>query len=157
MKKLRNQWLKCFNYLLSGVLLLLGLTSCLEEEDGKYATVEYGIRYSKFAIKGKVVNEEKLAVPDIQLIVKGVIRNTSYSEYPLFIDTLYSDTSGEFEFKEAHDSPDIKYRIVHRDIDKEGNIRIYKTDTARVDMPDPATGIATVEIVLEKNTVKESS
>lgn len=164
MKRKRNQWLKCFNYLLSGVLLLLGFSSCFEEGDGMEPSLEYGVRYARYSIKGKVVNEEKEAIPDIQLIVKGLLRTTTYSEYQYSIDTLYSDTQGEFVFEDAYASPDLKYRIIHKNVDKDGNVKPYKTDSTSVDITDPTSvignwqdGQVEVEIVVEEKAGKESN
>lgn len=143
--------------MLSGVLLLLGFSSCLDETDNPGMSVEYGTRHTNYAIKGKVVNEDKEVVSDIQLIIKAT-SGTTYSEYLHRADTLYSDTKGEFGYTDIYSSPEVKYRIVYRDIDRGENESVYKTDSVKVDMPEPSSDsniwedgkiIVPVEIVLE--------
>ncbi|GEM_PF-446394 len=165
MKRRRNQRLKCLNYLLAGVILLLGFPSCLDDTDSGL-NEQYGSENSRYTIKGKVINKENKVVPDIQLIVKGLVRTTSYSEYERSVDTLYSDTKGEFLFKNVIIANEMRYSIIHRDIDKQGNIKTYLTDTVDVPMPDPSTAInnlkegtviANIEIILKENTLEENN
>lgn len=136
MKTMRKQWLQCFNILLSGVLALLGFSACGIEE----TPCEYGQPHASYEIKGKVINMKKEPVSDIQVIVNG-LTTTSYSEWLNSSDTLYTDSKGEFLFRDDYAWPEAKYKIIHRDLRRDTNSGItYKTDSIYVDMPEPSGG-----------------
>lgn len=136
MKTIRKRWLQCFNILLSGALALLGFSACEIEE----TPCEYGQPHASYEIKGKVINMKKEPVSDIQVIVNGLI-TTSYSEWLDSSDTLYTDSKGEFLFRDDFAQPKAKYKIIHRDVRTDTNSSItYKTDSIYIDMPEPTGG-----------------
>ena len=66
-----RRWMKVSNGFLSGVLALLGYTSCDSSETGGETPVEYGTPYAKYEIKGKVTDKDtKAAVEGARVIVK---------------------------------------------------------------------------------------
>lgn len=63
MKKISSSFLKSFNWLLTSVLMLLGFSTC----DSEPGAAMYGTPHADFTIKGKVVNQENMPIPDIEI------------------------------------------------------------------------------------------
>lgn len=80
MKKISTSILKSANWLLTGLLALLGFSSC-----DQVSTDMYGTPHSKFTIKGKVTNESNSPIPQIQI-------RSPYGEDIPHADTLYTDS-----------------------------------------------------------------
>ena len=64
MKNPNNKLLKVANWLLGGILALLGFSACNDEEE---LPLMYGTPHANFTIKGKVVNDESMPIPDIEI------------------------------------------------------------------------------------------
>ena len=64
MKALTKHWLRWYNYLLAGILTLLGFSGCVTE-----AYPEYGMPTEPFQVKGKVINAKQQKLPDMQVVV----------------------------------------------------------------------------------------
>ncbi|NDV57603.1 radical SAM-associated putative lipoprotein [Bacteroides sp. 519] len=160
MKTNREVWLKCYNYLLIGVLALLGFSCATDSVDG---LVEYGQPHAKYALKGKVINSKQEKVPNIQLII-GEVYKSSYTEWTYKPDTLFSDANGEFSYLNNYAWPNSKLRVKYRAVDRNGNIGIYKTDSVDVDMGRLEGGTDSwyegeaskkITIILEEKETKE--
>ena len=63
MKKISSSFLKSLNWLLTSVLMLLGFSTC----DSEPGAAMYGTPHADFTIKGKVVNQENMPIPDIEI------------------------------------------------------------------------------------------
>ena len=121
MKKISTSIQKSVNWLLTGILTLLGFSSC---EPG---AAMYGTPYANFTIKGKVVNEESIPVPDIEIkcLVEYHGDNRSWFDT---IPTVSTSAAGTFhcQFEEF---PTNKLRIIATDIDGPRN-GSYEKDSA---------------------------
>ena len=80
--------------LLSGALVLLGFTSCSNDETGEI-WCEYGTPYSKFLMKGTVISDKDEPLKGIQVIVRQGWNNDVFPA-----DTIYTDEKGVFETEE---------------------------------------------------------
>lgn len=119
MKKVSTSLLKNINWLLGGLLALLGFTTC----DG--GADMYGCPHAKFTIKGKVINEAQIPIPQIQI-------RTAYTDSPNYVDTLYTDSKGEFIY-----TKDNKYiSLFFTDIDGNANGGNYAPDSTSVSFKD---------------------
>ncbi len=129
---LQKQWLRWCNRLLSGLLLILGFSACDDNSNG--GEVMYGQPYTRFEIKGKVVNVQKEPIPGIQVIVKELSLSPARA-----LDTLKTDASGEVLFKESLTSEG-KFRLIAEDIDGVQNGGKFKTDSVDIQATTPTEG-----------------
>lgn len=129
MDKAYRFYLAVSNKLLAGVLTLLGfsITSCGADD-------EYGSPYTTYEIKGKVVNEEGNAIPNIQVIIPAPDASIEEDIY-IRRDTLLTNNSGEFN-KQINDSffgGDATIKIAAKDIDGEANGGSFEDTITEVD------------------------
>lgn len=95
--KLDNRWLKLCNGLLSGVLALLGYTSCDSWGD---SPVEYGSPHADYEIKGKVTDKETRSnVEGARIVVKPMQWNSDETYPAVLYDTLYTDKDGAYLYR----------------------------------------------------------
>ncbi len=118
-KKSRSRLLQLCNCLLSGVLVLLGFSSCTRE-----GSEEYGMPYAKYEIKGKVTNEQKETISKAQVIVKQ-LDSSGKSFYRA--DTLNVNGSGEYQYLTEGFTE--SYRVI-----AEEPSGVYKADSTDVKM-----------------------
>jgi len=98
--------LQNLNKLLLSIVTLLTVNSCSDEIDVSVA--EYGVPETKFSIKGKVLNEDKLPITDIFVSSQGYNTTTdSIGEYEFDI-TNYNDRVN-IRFTDIDDSLNGKY------------------------------------------------
>jgi len=124
MKNRKRQWLTACNQMLSGVLALMGFASCM----GGEAPAEYGMPYAKYEIKGKVQNGKKQPLKGMRMVVKENPPAMS-SHYSDRKDTVYTESTGEYAFKDEDAWPRMGYRIVCED-----PAGVYKSDSVDVEM-----------------------
>mgnify|MGYP000960840131 CR=1 FL=1 len=86
MKKISSSFLKSLNWLLTSVLMLLGFSTC----DSEPGAAMYGTPHADFTIKGKVVNQENMPIPDIEIkcLVEHHGDNIGLTRYQLFPQIL---------------------------------------------------------------------
>lgn len=139
---MKNRWLRAMNIFLSGFLVILGFSACdsSEPDDPSSMLLMYGMPPVSFELKGKVVNNEKLPVSDIQIIIKeNQLRYTGRA------DTLYTDKSGKFYYKSYSDSE--TFWLIHRDLRNQDIV--YKTDSVLF-KPEKWSEEVTLEIIEKK-------
>lgn len=125
MKNGKKKWLLLCNRMLSGVLVLLGFTSC----DGLgQATCEYGQPYARYEIKGKVVDTQQKAISNARIIVKQLERNSDTLFPYAYHDTVYTQKNGEYIYENRGTSYG-RFRLVCED--PSGR---YKADSTVVQM-----------------------
>lgn len=127
MKNGKKEWLLLCNRMLSGVLALLGFTSCDGLGLGQ-ATCEYGQPYAKYEIKGKVVDTEQQSISNARIIVKPLERNSDNLFPYAHHDTVYTQKNGEYLY-ENHGTSYGRFRVVCDD--PSGT---YKPDSTVVEM-----------------------
>ena len=124
MKKISTFLLKSVNGLLTGILALLGFSSC-----DQVSTDMYGTPHSKFTIKGKVTNESNIPIPQIQI-------RSPYGEDIPHADTLYTDSKGEFKYSSTGSLRSNNIPLLLTDIDGEKNEGSYAPDSVSVSFKD---------------------
>ena len=70
MKREKEQWLRIFNGVMFGALILLGFAYCDENSMG--AGSENCTSYAKYEFRGKVLGESRQVVPDAGILVKHI-------------------------------------------------------------------------------------
>lgn len=123
MKKISSSFLKSFNWLLTSVLMLLGFSTC----DSEPGATMYGTPHADFTIKGKVINQENMPIPDIE--IKCLVEHHGDNRH--WFDTIpavSTDPAGVFhcQFEEF---PTDKLRIIATDIDGPKNGSYEKDST----------------------------
>lgn len=108
----KARWLRLSNRLLSGVLLLLGFDSCDSMGIGMDTPCEYGMPYVTFELKGKVTDTQQNPIAGTRVIVKGI--ESEYNRVYSF-DTIQTDASGSYQWKEEHMPLIYKMRVVCQD------------------------------------------
>ena len=107
--------LKACNSLLSGVLAMLGYTSCDSLGIGGETPVEYGTPYAKYEIKGKVTDRDtKAAVEGARVIVKPLQWQSDETYPPVAFDTLQTDKDGNYLYQNEATVID-RFRVVCED------------------------------------------
>jgi putative lipoprotein (rSAM/lipoprotein system) len=121
MKSLNRQFYRLFNFFLSGLLTLLGVSGCTKD-----SPVEYGSPSATFIVTGTIssaVSDE--AVEDIKVVM---VRDDLYPN-----DSTVTDGSGLFEVKDQSSFPeDSEYLLKIRDVDGEANGAFEDVDTTVV-------------------------
>lgn len=126
MRKGKKQWLHFSNGMLSGVLALLGYTSCDGGIFGKETPDEYGTPYAKYEIKGKVTDEGQ-PVSDARIILrKGQLTGGDAIGFDPVSDTVYVGKDGTYLFEGSGPAYD-RLRTVCEDPSGE-----YKSDSVEV-------------------------
>ena len=74
MKREKEQWLRIFNGVMFGALILLGFAYCDENSMG--AGSENCTSYAKYEFRGKVLGESRQVVPDARILVKLIPKKT---------------------------------------------------------------------------------
>lgn len=128
-KTLNIRRLKACNGLLSGVLALLGYTSCDSLGIGGETPVEYGSPYARYEIKGKVVDKEtKATVEGARIIVKPMQWQSDETYPPQAFDTLQTDKDGDYLYQNEATVTD-RFRVVCEDPSD-----VLKADSTTVEM-----------------------
>ncbi len=103
--------LKTYNWILAGLLSLLGFASSCDSRD------EYGTPSAKFTVNGKVTSAEtNLPVERIQVVMKN--------------DTSFTNAKGEYQVVDPYGFPEDKsYTIEFMDVDGGERGSFYDLDT----------------------------
>lgn len=98
MKREKEQWLRIFNGVMFGALILLGFAYCDENSMG--AGSENCTSYAKYEFRGKVLGESRQVVPDARILVKHIASpaDGSYG-YAVLSDTVYTKENGEYLYQ----------------------------------------------------------
>lgn len=126
MNTLYKHFLKKVNWLLAGLLALLGFgqMGC-----DKMYPVEYGTPHATYALKGKVVDEQNRPIPRIQVQIQsqdGLRDPFAYAP----VDTIYTDEQGNFAWEIDFFSP--VFQVTSDDTDEEANGGWFDSDTLEV-------------------------
>lgn len=109
MKKRCN---KIFGWIISGMLSLLGFSSCDIIPD---MPLEYGTPNANYTVKGKVTDHANKPIQGIEVTIK---RSGLPVDDPFNSKTLASDTKGEFSNEFKGEFPrDIVFTLTFTDID----------------------------------------
>ena len=118
--------------LLSGVVTLLGFSSCGENIfNGSDAPVEYGVPTVDYRVIGEVKDESGKPLQGIQVIVKDKYlynKNGDYEHtYNHEGDTVYTDAKGAFQSAKIQSGGIYQQRVVFDDVDGEANGGEFRT------------------------------
>ncbi|MDH6359175.1 radical SAM-associated putative lipoprotein [Parabacteroides sp. PF5-9] len=128
MKRSFQTFLKGCNFVLAGLLALLGFASC---DAGENAAM-YGVPWKGYGVQGKVVDKTtKKALPGME--VKAVVPDSLSAYYPVAWRDKWLTTTDQNGNYLIEDTPDLEgYKLVVSDKDGETN-GWYDTDTLIVD------------------------
>lgn len=124
MKTINYLWLKGFNMLLAGLLILLGftVTSC-------ETSVEYGTPHAEFEVKGKVTDQTGKPISGIEVKYAIGINNKNVGT---FNGEMVSHTDKNGTYQATFKSwPDHRLRITAADVDGPEN-GSFQTDSIDV-------------------------
>lgn len=121
MKKLPHIFTKSADWMLAGILSLLGFSSCEPSAD------MYGCPHANYTIKGKVINEVGASLPGIRVI--------SPYEGAYQADTLFTNPAGEFTYTRGwlQLGP---IPLLLSDIDGDKNGGSYASDSVSISFED---------------------
>lgn len=115
MKRLKKQFWKNSNALITLVLSLLGFSTACESLDEYGApVVEYGVPTATFTVKGKVTSTENTSIPNIQVSMWG--------------DTAFTDKDGDYKLSHTNSTSE-SIPIKFEDIDGIENGEYAPLDT----------------------------
>lgn len=126
MKRLYPHLLKRTNWLLAGLITLLGF-SCSNDLDDDDPICEYGTPHANYEIKGKVVDRQSNPIPNIQIEIRDSVPNRGW----IHSDTLYTNNAGEFIWNTG-EFPGMSFKLTAIDIDDESNGGLFARDTSFV-------------------------
>lgn len=162
MKRIYRPLIKGTNWALAGLLSLLTGTSCDKIINGG-GVVEYGMPYTEYNIKGKVVNEAGSAIPGIE-VKAGASYDKDFFNLPEYPYKTATGTDGGYEFTFSTGFPE-DFTVYATDTDGETN-GAYQPDSAAVKGSEikltggsgtwyKGKGEATVDFTLKEETAKE--
>ena len=130
MKNPNHKLLKVANWLLGGILALLGFSACNDEKE---LPLMYGTPHANFTIKGKVVNDESMPIPDIEIkcLVEHHGDNRSWFDT---IPAVSTSSAGTFTYQ-FEEFPTDKLRIIATDSDGPQN-GSYEKDSTDLTLSD---------------------
>lgn len=165
MKKIKDVWLNYCSYILFAAITLLSFSCAVDtNEDMALGENVQNKPYAKYTLEGEVVNQKGKAVPNIRIII-GELERREYVEWMFLPNTTYTNDSGEFYYSNENASPPNRLRIIYQDIDRYGNIGIYKTDSLDLNMDNLEGGnglwyageaLRKVKIILEEKKNEEN-
>ena len=115
MKRSYPHFLNSMNWVLAGLLTLLGFSCSDSDDDGGGQVEEYGCPHANYEIKGKVVNRQNNPIPNIQIAISDSVPDRQMPS-----DTIYTDAKGEFLW-ETGEFPGATFKLIMTDIDKDKN------------------------------------
>lgn len=142
---MEKKWNQLCYSILSGLLALLGFSACGNIIGGDECL--YGTPTAKHEIKGKVTaaDEGNAAIPNIEVVVVSKFLVEQAQKYGVDIsgrglDTLYTDTNGEFSLERGGTSAVEEYRIYYNDIDGEEHGGVFASDSTDVKLEQTEKG-----------------
>jgi putative lipoprotein (rSAM/lipoprotein system) len=123
MKTMRRTLIKGTNWILTGILSMLGFSGCDLGNEDIVGPVEYGSPYAKFSFNGTVTNKDGNPVKDIKVEIDR--QEAIYLTEPMSTDTLgrYSTMFADFPVED--------FKVIVSDVDGEEN-GSYQSDTIAV-------------------------
>lgn len=118
----KKKWLILINKLLSGIMVILGFSSCEDSEPA----LEYGSPYVTYEVKGKVTNQDNVALENIVVKVKPIHQDGKLNVISVGTTT---NVSGEYKNVGNYNSDIRKLRVYCID-----NTGAYGTDSIDVTM-----------------------
>ncbi|WP_075558915.1 radical SAM-associated putative lipoprotein [Parabacteroides timonensis] len=131
MKRLYPHLLKRTNWLLAGLLTLLGFSCSNDLDNDDDLVCEYGTPHANYEIKGKVVDRQNNPIPNVQIELRDSVPSRGWAH----TDTLYTDNAGEFVWKTG-EFPGKTFKLMATDIDDESNGGLFAADTSFVSFRD---------------------
>jgi putative lipoprotein (rSAM/lipoprotein system) len=116
-EKTRRSLIKGANWILSGILSLLGFSGC---EDDSETPAEYGTPYATFSFQGTVADKAGNPVQDIKIEVKGSTGSA----------LTITNEAGHY-FTKFTEFPTAEFQMIVSDIDGEAN-GSFRNDTIPV-------------------------
>ena len=112
------------NKLITGLLALLGFSSCVflidGDDDGGDDVVMYGVVRTSFVVKGTVTDADEKPLKNIRVVLKLQDDEPDGNPYRQARDTVYTDNKGEFKTRPRPDTP-LPWTLIATDIDGTDN------------------------------------
>jgi putative lipoprotein (rSAM/lipoprotein system) len=101
MKKIKHSFFKSFNAVLVALMGVFGFSGCEGKLMYGTPTPEYGTPYSKFIIKGAVINDaDKEPIEGIQVKIIGTFTGADNEEHTVYLKPKkLTDEDGSFELR----------------------------------------------------------
>lgn len=128
MKKFSQTLIKGMNWMLLGILTLLGFPNCKNT-----SADEYGTPYAEYVIKGKVVGEKENPLIGIPVIVRAEFTKKNgviLDNYHLYTDTVYTDQQGEYIQQRTDFPSELDMTVIANGVE-EKNDATYATDSIK--------------------------
>lgn len=122
MNDCKKKWLILINKLLSGIMVILGFSSCDKFEP----SLEYGSPYVTYEVKGKVTSQDNVALENIVVKVKPINQD---GKLDVISVGAVTNVSGEYKNVGTYNSDIRKLRVYCID-----NTGTYGTDSIDVTM-----------------------
>jgi putative lipoprotein (rSAM/lipoprotein system) len=126
---MKINYIKVSAWIMSGAMTLLGFSSCDNLIEPR---CEYGTPHAKYTVKGRVTNEQGVAIPGIQVIIE---RSGNPLSSRVDIANQTSGSSGEFAKSFEYVFPENQnFTLKFSDIDGPAN-GVYKAKTQSFVIP----------------------
>lgn len=156
MKRLYPYLLKGTNWVLAGLLTLLGFSCSSDLDNDDDLICEYGSPHANYEIKGKVTDRLNNSIPNIQIELRDSVPSRGWAH----CDTIYTNSAGEFVWQTG-EFPGMTFKLTAIDTDDESNGGLFARDTSFVSFKNAKyvggdgrwnSGTATMEplIVMDK-------
>jgi putative lipoprotein (rSAM/lipoprotein system) len=129
MKVRFNRW---YNAVLTALLSLLGY-GCSSSSDDYEIPIEYGSPYTTYEISGKVTDENGLAVKDIKVSTKYVLKDDDGNVWSDLIDSVQTDKLGKYKMRFSKSLGEPQIKLLVEDIDGDANGGAFRNDTLEID------------------------
>ncbi|MCL2502075.1 MAG: radical SAM-associated putative lipoprotein [Bacteroidales bacterium] len=140
MKKWNRTWNNGAQWVIAGLLTLLGFSACGDKDEIIPMGLEYGTPHAKYAVKGKVTDAQGQALSPMRVIVPRVVLHTParpgfIPDNPVYTmpirDTLYTKPDGSFEYTYAGFPTETVH--IHLKFEDPALQPVFESDSTRVD------------------------
>lgn len=131
MEKLYLHLLKGTNWILAGLITLLGFSCSNDLDNDDDLLCEYGTPHATYEIKGKVTDRQNNPIPNIQIELRDSVPSRGWAQS----DTIYTNNEGEFTW-EIGEFPGMTFKLTAIDTDDESNGGLFARDTSFVSFRD---------------------
>lgn len=108
---MKQAFLNLINMMLSGMLVMLGFSSCSEGDNPEDIPLMYGSPHGSYKVSGLVTDTDGAPVKDARIIVRKYKADGQYLYYPKACDTTYTDSQGRYE-REGESGSENSIRLV---------------------------------------------
>ena len=108
---MKQAFLNLINMMLSGMLVMLGFSSCSEGDNPEDIPLMYGSPHGSYKVSGLVTDVDGAPVKGARIVVRKYKADGQYLYFPNASDTTYTDNQGRYE-REGGSGAEPSIRIV---------------------------------------------